>query len=82
LRGADLENGVGKRVRGFLWEVVSDASLDGPVRIRVRELRGTGTWIRMGRTVGVALERDRGHGDDGALGEPLLLLFVASFAFS
>jgi hypothetical protein len=32
--------------------------------------------------IGVALQRDRGHGDNWAFGEPLLQLFVSSFAFS
>jgi hypothetical protein len=32
--------------------------------------------------IGIALKRDRGHGDDGAFGEPLLQLFVSSLAFS
>ena len=67
--------------RGLLREVVADAALDRPVRIRARELRGVGARLRMGCTVGVALERDRGHGDDGAFGEPLLQLGVLGFAF-
>ena len=41
---------------------------------------GVGTRFRMGRAVGVTLERDRGHGDDGALGEPLLELVVLGLA--
>jgi len=35
----------------------------------------------MGRTVGVALERDGGHGDDRTTGEPFLELVVFSLAF-
>ena len=38
--------------------------------------------IRMWCAVCVALERDRGHGDDGAFGEPLLQFCVPSFAVS
>ena len=34
----------------------------------------------MGRTVGVALEGDRGHGDDRGFGEPILQLGALGFA--
>src|SRR5438034_9611777 len=59
---ADVEDGVGERLRGFLRQGVADAALDCPVRIRARELCGIRTRIRVRRAVGVTLERDRGHG--------------------
>src|SRR5271170_5104899 len=64
-----VKDGVGERRRGLLGEVVPDAALDRPVRIAPRELLRIGTWLRMGRAVGVTLERDRGHGDDRSFGK-------------
>ena len=39
------------------------------------------SWFRMRCAVRVALERDRGHGDDGAAREPLLQFRAVGFAF-
>ena len=61
---------------------MSDAALDRPVRILAREFLGIGTRVRMGRTVGVTLERNGGHGDDRTFGESFLELVVFSLAFS
>jgi len=69
---SDLADRIGERLRGLLREVVSDAALDRPVRIRPRELGGVGAGFRMGRAVGITLERDRGHRDRGCFREPLL----------
>ena len=41
-----------------------DAAFDDPVRILPGELLGVRAWLRVRRTVGVALKRDGRHGDD------------------
>src|ERR1700754_1285188 len=80
LVGVDVDDGLGERFRSFLRKVVSDAALDRPVRIGAGELLYVGARFRVGRAVGVPLERDRRNGDDRALGEPLLQLVVRGLA--
>src|SRR5215207_2844466 len=67
LVGIDVDDGVGKRFRCFLWKVVADSALDRAVRIPARELAGVGTRVGVRGSVRVALERDRRHGDHGLL---------------
>src|SRR6185312_13253664 len=67
-----VDDGLGKSFRSFLRKVVPDATVDRPVRISAGESVGVGARLRMGRTVGVALEGDRGHGDGRSLSEPIL----------
>ena len=57
-----------------------DATVDRPVRISAGEFVGVGARLRMRRTVGVALEGDRGYGDGRSLGEPILQRGVLGFA--
>jgi len=78
--GVDVDDGLGKSLRSFLRKVVPDAAVDPPVRISAGEFVGVGARLRMGRTVGVALEGDRGNSDDRGFGEPILQLGVLGFA--
>jgi hypothetical protein len=39
----NFEDGIGEALRRFLGKVVSDTTLDGPVRVAPRELRGIRT---------------------------------------
>src|SRR3954447_15553644 len=80
-RTAHFKDGIGERLRGLLREVVADAALDGSVGVAARELPGVGARVRVRRPVGVALEGDRRHRDNGPLGEAFLELAVLRFAF-
>ena len=50
-------------MRGFLGQVRPDAALDHPVFVLTREFAGVGIGVQVRLAVGVALERDGGHGD-------------------
>src|SRR5439155_12125657 len=82
LGAVDFNHRSRKRLRGLLGKVVSDAALDRPVRIFAREFLGIGTRVRMGRTVGVTLKRNGGHGDHRTFGESFLERVVVTLAFS
>ena len=56
----------GEGLWGFLRQIVPDAALDDPVLIFAGELLGIGAGLRVRRAIGVALHRDRRHGDSGA----------------
>src|SRR4051812_7499349 len=73
---ADLEDSFGKGVRSFLRQIVPYAALDGPMRIFARELFGVGAGLRMRRTVGVTLQRDSRHVDQGKLGKALFQIVI------
>src|SRR5262249_53353264 len=70
----------GKRLRGLLRQVVTDAALDRPVLIFAGELLGVSARGRVRRTVGVALHGDGRHADGGRGRETLFQLVVFSFA--
>jgi hypothetical protein len=53
---------LGKGLRGFLGQIVSDAACDVAVRVFAGEFFGIGTGIRVRSTVGITL-----HGDGGYL---------------
>ena len=61
---SDIDDGLGKGLRRFLWQVVPDAALDEPVLVSAGELLGVGARVRVWRAVGIALKRDGGHGND------------------
>src|SRR4029453_2258445 len=82
LVGTNVDDSFGEGFRSFLRKVVSDAALDHSVRIFARELLGVDTRLGMWRTVGVALEGDRGHGDDRGFGEPIFQRGVFGLPFS
>ena len=72
----DVDDSVGKGVRGFLRQIVPDATLDKPVRIFGREFLGISTRIRVRRTVGIAFECNGGHADDRSFGKLLFQIVV------
>ena len=59
-----------------------NAARDDPVRIVAREFPGIGTGVRVWCPIGIAFQRNRGHGDVRTRGEPLFQLIVVRFAFS
>src|ERR1700727_1432021 len=76
----DVDDGLGKSLRSLLRQIVPDAAGDGPMRVLAGELRLVVLRLRMGSTVGVTFEGDRGHGDDGATGESLFQVVVLRLA--
>src|SRR5437899_12029015 len=65
-----------KRLRRFLWKVVSDTAADGSVLVLADELRRVGVRVGMGRAVRVAFQGDRRDGDVWCLGEVRFELVV------
>ena len=78
----DVDDGLGERLRGFLRQVVPDAAVDRAVRIFAGEFLGVGGGLRMRRAVGIALERDGGHGDHRPCCKPLFQFAVFRLAVS
>src|ERR1700735_2101693 len=76
----DGGDGLGTRPRCLLRQVVPYAAGDGPMRVLAGELRPVAVRLRMGRTIGVTFEGDRGHGDDGAASELLFQIVVLHLA--
>src|SRR5215470_608484 len=77
----DVDHCLRKSLRGFLRKVVPDAAADEPMLVFARELLGVGFGRWVGCAIRIALERDRGHGDDGRLGKPALEVVILRFAF-
>ena len=75
---ADCDDGVGKSLRSFLRNVMTDA-LEDSVRVSARELLGVGRSVRS-RTVEITSYGDRGHGDNRSSEEPLLESVVLRLA--
>src|SRR5919106_6027865 len=78
----DVENCLGKGLRRFLRQIMSDAALDRPVRILGRKFLGIRTGVRTRRTVSIALQGNRRHGDHRKCGKPLFQIIVLRFTFS
>src|SRR6185436_9481161 len=73
-RVVDVDNRSGEDLRGFLRQIVTNAAFDEPMRVLACEPVGVGRALRVRRSIGVALERDRGHMDDRARAQSLLQL--------
>ena len=69
--GVDVGDGLGEGLRGFLRQIVPDATVDDPVRIFAREFLGIGARVRVWCAVGVTFEGDCRHGDDWTCGQLL-----------
>ena len=54
IKGADINDGLGKGFRSFLGQIVPDASRDIPVRILAREFLGVSAGIRMRCAISIA----------------------------
>src|SRR5580698_1590283 len=70
----------GEGLRSLLRQIVADAALDEAVLISPGEFAAIGCGVGMGRAVGVAFHGDRGHCDDGPLGEFLFQIVVFPLA--
>src|SRR5262249_27002795 len=81
-KAIDVHDSLGKRLRRFLWQIVPDATTDGPVLVYAREFLGITTRVRVRSTIGVALERDGRDGDHRSVGKLLFQLVVFRLAFS
>ena len=68
-------------VRSFLGKVVPDAARNRPVRVRPGELRRVRVGFRVRGAVCVALECDRGNGDDRRFREPVFQFAVRRLTF-
>ena len=75
-----FDDGVGKRLRRLLRQVMPDAPGDQAVGLFARKLPGVGFGVRMRCPVGIAFEGDGGNGDDGKFGQPLFELVVFRLA--
>src|SRR6185436_7102029 len=79
-RTVDIDDCLGKRPRGLLWKVVTNAAADQPVRVFARKPPGVGARVQMRSTIGIAFQRDRGHADDGGLRKPPFEVVVLGLA--
>src|SRR5512132_36601 len=70
----DLDDGLGEGLGCLLGQVVSDTTLDDPMRVFVYEFIGVGVAVRVWGAVGVTFQGDGGHGDDRTGGQPLFQL--------
>jgi len=71
---------LGKGLRRLLRQVVTDAAGDRPVLIFAGEFLRVSSGLRVRRTIGVALKRDRRDRDRWKLREPLFQIFVFGLA--
>ena len=58
--GIDVNDRLGKGLRGFLRQIVPDATRDGAVRIFAREFARVGARVQMRRAIGIAFRWDTG----------------------
>src|SRR5712691_5398399 len=82
LRFVDIDDRLGKSLRGFLRKIVSNATRDGSVLVFAREFFGVGAGIRVWGTIGIAFEGDGGNGDYREFGKPLFEVGIFWFAVS
>jgi hypothetical protein len=76
----NVDDGLGKGLRGFLRQIVPDAVLDDPVLIFAREFLGIGTGIRVWCTISIPFKGNGGHGDDRAFGKPPFQIVIFRLA--
>src|SRR5262249_14688446 len=67
----DIDDGLGKRLRRLLRQIVPDTTRDGSMCMLAHEFRGIATWVWVGCPIGVTFEGDRGHSDGWSFSEPL-----------
>src|SRR5437868_1948179 len=77
----DADDRFGKSLRGFLREVVTNATRDGPVLVSARKFLRVGTGLRMWCAIGITFKRNGRHRDDGTLGKPLFQVVVFRLTF-
>src|ERR1700722_526264 len=75
-----IDDRLGKGLRSFLRQIMSNAALDDPVSIFAREFIGIGTGIRVRCTVVVTFKRDGRHGNDRACGKPFFEVIILRLA--
>ena len=81
-KAVDVDHSLGKGLRGFLRQIVTDATRDDSVRVFAREFLGIGTGTRVWCTIGITFKGNGGHGDDRTFGQPLFQIVVFRLAFS
>src|SRR3954471_20312885 len=64
----------------FLRQVVADPSIDLSMLVLADELLGIRAGLRMRRAVGIALERDRRHGDRRCIRKTTFDFAISRFA--
>ena len=72
----NVDDRLGKSLRSFLWQIVTDASGNEPVVILGGELAAIGCAGRVDCPVGVAFHGDGRHGDERKRGQPLFEVVI------
>jgi hypothetical protein len=75
LKARDIDNGIGKCLRRFLWQIMSDAAANVPMVILAGKLLRVGCRLGMRSAVGVALHGD-GRNSNGRRRRQTRLEFV------
>jgi hypothetical protein len=76
-KARDIDHRLYKGLRGFLRQIVPDATCDEPVLVFSGEFAAIGAAVRVWCPIGIAFKGDREHGDGQPLGQPLLQRVVA-----
>ena len=58
-----IDNGFGKGLRSFLWQIVSNAASNEPVFISAYKLTLVSAGLRVRCAIGITFESDRWRGD-------------------
>ena len=77
----NVDDGLGKSPRGFLWQNVPNAACDVPVLIPAGELLRIGTGIGMWGTIRITFQSDGWHRDWRECGKPLFQIVILRLAF-
>src|SRR6266536_626599 len=77
---ADVDDGLGKGLRGLLRQVVSNPAGDDPVLVFAGEHLGVSGGLRMGRTGGITFKSDGRDSDYRRFGKPLFQIVVFRLA--
>ena len=72
----DFDDSFRKRLRGFLRQIVTNATFNYSVRISAREFPGIRASIRVWCTIGITFKGNGGHSDYRTCGKPLFQLVV------
>ena len=78
-RAGDIDDGLGEGLGCFLRQVVPDAARNDTMLVAAREFRRVDAGVRVRRAIGVAFERDGGHGNHRSGGESLFQIVILRF---
>src|SRR6516164_738817 len=79
-KASNVDDGLGKGLRGFLWQIVTHPTIDRAVRIISRKFLGVSGGFGVWCTIGIAFERDGGYRDVGPCRQVLLQILVPGLA--